>query len=209
MCKGINAEKWFVDFQFMRLYVLLNQTLDPKSSSYQTGRQVHDATVETVNSGRRRQRRDHNLHGQFYKRFIQSRSRSTTFCPSVFEALLMSGKRTTKYYKTSKTILLKSGALFAVSGLHVKFPYGARSHTVVKNPPSHHGKLHLLITYFIFLPRYQPTEKWPFLSNIIVCTKSAKITLSISDHSAGIQPLNFINIPSQAWAGFPAPCNLD
>lgn len=52
--------------------------------------------METVNSGRRGERRDHNLHGQFYKRFIQSRSTSTTFYPNVFEALLMSGKRTTK-----------------------------------------------------------------------------------------------------------------
>lgn len=37
------------------------------------------------------------------------------------------------------------------------------------------------------------------LSNIIVCAKSAKITLSISDHSAGVRPLNFINIQGRAW----------
>lgn len=55
--------------------------------------------------------------------------------------------------------------------------------------------------------------RYPSLSNIIVCKEAAKITLSISDHSAGTEPLNFINIQSRAWPAsrlpatqIPEPC---
>lgn len=56
-----------------------------------------------------------------------------------------------------------------------------------------------LILYLLVLILVYCKISFPFKYNCLEKKQSVKITLSISDHCAGMEPLNFINIQRQAW----------